>query len=374
MLPLSLLLSTVLAQSRPVQASSPTARPFPLMVGDPAPALSVSRWLKGSPVARFEPGQVYVVEFWATWCGPCVRGIPHLTELQERFAGKVQVIGVDVWEPETAKVEPFVKEMGARMEYSVAMDDAPAPPADCDNATKWSSENGKTSLAWLHASGWHKEGIPVAFIVDAQGRVAWIGGPQQLDESVASVVAGRWDLARETQTYRHHAAKRVQALPIQERLNAAQRKRDFQGVVGCIDELLALDPEQYAYYAGGKFQTLLLDLKEHDEAYAFAREALTGVAKDSFSALGQIAYVIVFMSGDVVAEELAVARAAATRANELTKGERPGILDTLARVHFLSDEIEQALELQKKAVALARDDGERKELEGHLREYERARG
>jgi len=69
-----------------------------------------------------------------------------------------------------------------------------------------------------------------------------------------------------------------------------------------------------------------------------------------------------------------LARAAATRANELTKGERPGILDTLARVHFLSDEFEQALEVQKKAVALARDESERKELEQHLHEYERAQG
>ena len=129
---LSLLLSTVLVQSQPVQASSPAARPFPLMVGNPAPALAAARWLKGAPVASFEQGHVYVIEFWATWCGPCVRGIPHLTELQERFAGKVQVIGVDVWEPEPAKVEPFVKDMGARMEYSIAVDDVPAAPADCD--------------------------------------------------------------------------------------------------------------------------------------------------------------------------------------------------------------------------------------------------
>lgn len=89
--------------------------------------------------------------------------------------------------------------------------------------------------------------------------------------------------------------------------------------------------------------------------------------------VGQIAYVIVFMSGDVVPEELAVARAAATRANELAKGERPGILDTLARVHFLSDELELALEVQAQAVALARDDGEKRELERHLHEYENAR-
>src|SRR5262245_13836420 len=147
MLILSVLLSAALGSSAQAMQPPPSAaRPFALMVGDPAPVLSVARWIQGNPVARFEPGRAYVVEFWATWCGPCVRGIPHLTELQARFAGKVDVIGVDVWEPDLAKVEPFVRDMGERMAYSVAVDDVPAAPADCDNLSLWSAEHGKTTL------------------------------------------------------------------------------------------------------------------------------------------------------------------------------------------------------------------------------------
>ena len=58
------------------------------MVGDPAPRLQVDRFVKGAPVKDFKQGQVYVVEFWATWCRPCKESIPHITELQKKYGSK----------------------------------------------------------------------------------------------------------------------------------------------------------------------------------------------------------------------------------------------------------------------------------------------
>lgn len=79
----------------PDQARSRQATPS-LAVGDPAPPLRVEAFLKGEPIAAFEPGKVYVIEFWATWCAPCIEQMPHLSALQTLYADRgVTIVGTD---------------------------------------------------------------------------------------------------------------------------------------------------------------------------------------------------------------------------------------------------------------------------------------
>lgn len=141
-----------------------------LSVGSKAPALGITDWIKGEPVKEFQPGTVYVVEFWATWCGPCIRGIPKLTELQKEHEGSLVVIGVAAFErgagqtPDLRrqKLQSFVDARSASMKYRIAFDPA-----------------GQSGTNWMTAAG--QRGIPCAFIVNHEGIITYIGMPTGME-------------------------------------------------------------------------------------------------------------------------------------------------------------------------------------------------
>src|ERR1044071_8796476 len=89
-------------------------------LGEAAAPLEISEWVKGGPVdlAAVKGKKVVVVEFWATWCGPCRVSIPHLTEMQKKFA-KRDVLFVGISDEDSAKVKTFVDGMGEKMDYTV---------------------------------------------------------------------------------------------------------------------------------------------------------------------------------------------------------------------------------------------------------------
>src|ERR1051326_2398059 len=148
-----------------------------LKAGDPAPKLQPGKWIQGEPVKEFEKGKAYIVAFWATLCPPCRASIPHLNEIHNKFKDKkLVVIGQDCSENDEAGVEKFVKKMGDKMTYRVALDDKEAT----------------MNKTWMEAAG--QGGIPTAFLIDTKGSVAWIGHPLQLeDKTIEDVLAGKFD-------------------------------------------------------------------------------------------------------------------------------------------------------------------------------------
>jgi len=198
------LASALLGATPAARSAAPPGTPAagerfaPLEVGDPAPPLEVAHWLRGPAVQAFEPGQVYVLDFWAVWCQPCVALLPHLSELQERLADRgVHVVAVTVPdEKDNPKqgIEALVEREAATVHLPIAYD-APADPQACDTLPLC----GKTSLAYIRAA--LLDGVPLAFVVDGRGRVAWIGDPSALPPVVEPVAAGTWDLSDARRRY-----------------------------------------------------------------------------------------------------------------------------------------------------------------------------
>src|SRR5262249_22509158 len=84
-------------------------------LGQAAAPLKISDWVKGKPVelAAGKGKQVFVIEFWATWCGPCRTSSPHLTELQKKFKDQgVTFVGGGAEATDTVKW--FVARMGGK--------------------------------------------------------------------------------------------------------------------------------------------------------------------------------------------------------------------------------------------------------------------
>lgn len=337
-----------------------------LSLGDKAPPLAVSKWVKGEPVTGFEKGKTYVVEFWATWCGPCRESIPHLTELQAKNKD-VPFIGVSVWENNPADVEPFVKEMGDKMNYRVVMDDVPAPTGTSPRARAQAARQGKMAQGWMTASG--QNGIPTAFIVNGEGRVAWIGHPMiGLDAALAKVKDGSYDLDAEAAKFKKAAENERKLRPLQREFAEAAQAGDWDKALAALDKALAIDPTS-AGAGMQKFSILLGELKDYDKAYVYGAELVDGAAKNNADVLNGIAWTIVDPDGDVAKKDLALARRAAERAVEVTKGERGDVLDTLAKVHHELGDLKKAIEVQEEAVMKGKGKDYERELADRLEQY-----
>jgi len=189
-------------------------------------ALGKLEWVKGSAPTAWEPGKVYVLECWATWCGPCIAAIPHVDELYDKYQEKgLRVIGVNVWEDGKDKVADFVKAKGDGMSYPVA----------------YTGKGGAFETEWLKPAG--VTGIPHAFVVK-DGKVLLTTHPMQLSEAIIEgLLAGGEEQTKalegikETQHKQEEASKAIKAF------RQAAVKKDAAAMDTAFANLKKLDPE-----------------------------------------------------------------------------------------------------------------------------------
>ena len=336
----------MLAAGAAAQAPKPEVT---LKVGDPAPPLHVEKFIKGDAVKELEKGKVYVMEFWATWCGPCIAAFPHVTELQKKYADQnVVVIGVDIWERDRSGVEKFVQEQGDKMGYRVAME-AVEPGAG--------PNDGKMSRAWMHAAG--RNGIPCSFIVDRELKVAWIGHPMMMDGPLEKIVAGKFDAQAEAAAEAARTAK-------QQEFSAAMRAKDFDKALSIIDGMIASDAGSAKMYRLTKLQ-VLAQKGDAAAANALAKE-IAGAAGDDRGTLLSVVQVMSMAPKSAGLDQdlmLSLAKRVAEKAQDTDWQARMW----LARVHAARGEFEQAAAVQRRVVETA-DPRAKAAMERALAEYE----
>jgi thiol-disulfide isomerase/thioredoxin len=332
-----------------------------LKIGDPAPKLQTGEWVQGDPVKEFDKDHVYVVEFWATWCGPCRATIPHLDKLHEELKDKgVVFIGQDVWERDEAKVKPFVTEMGDKMSYRVAMDD------------KSKEEKGFMAVNWMEAAG--QNGIPAAFVVGKDSKIAWIGHPAGLtSEILTSVAEGKFDSAKAAEIAAKQKEKEKASRERQQVIMKAAQKKDWDAALAGLDELEKAEPER----AGSLLYTRLnFTVQKGDSAAAAAVAKKLGEGELSKipQAMNQASWMILTELKEPSGEAVDAAVALAEKGLKSVKGkdgkEASGpLMDTLARGKFMKGDKEGAVKAQEEAIAATEDEDMKKNMEESLASY-----
>jgi len=295
-----------------------------LQVGDPAPPLTIARWLCGPEVAHFEPGQVYVLDFWAVWCPSCVALLPHLSDLQDHLAGRgVHLVAITLPDTEAnspAAIAAFIDRKAGSFRTAVAID-TPAAPETCASQPLC----GVTALAYLKAAA--LDGIPSCVVIDRSGHVAWIGDPAALDPVVEAIASGAWDLA---QARRRYLAWRL------------------------------AEPRLF------EFRSLLKD-GHQTQAYQLGRELVRGPFAEVPGILRSIALSILDLD-PAPPRDLDLALEAA-RDSVTSSGRREwGSWSVLARTRFQRGELSDAIDAQQHAVDLA-DEAFRARLQHTLDSY-----
>ena len=183
-----LLLIVLIGSTTPALCEDDSNATPSLTIGSAAPPLIIENWVQDGngafePVTTFSKSHVYVVEFWATWCGPCVASMPHLAELQGEYSDKqVQIISITTEDLKT--VEAF-------LDRNVRGDDEKTY-RELTAAYCLTSDPDRSCYAdYMEAA--QQQGIPTAFIVGKDGHIEWIGHPNRLDEPLGSIVDSTWD-------------------------------------------------------------------------------------------------------------------------------------------------------------------------------------
>jgi len=336
---LALVMGCSLAKDEKKPAPEPVKA---IKVGDAAPPLVVDAWLNGEAIPSLAPGQVYIVDFWATWCGPCLQAMPELGELAAEYQNqKVVVIPLTTVDQRNSRkrIEEYVQKTGKKYGLRFAV---------CESDTM--------ERTWFEASG--AQGIPTTFIVDAAGKIAFIGHPMDVPDVLPLVIAGTW---KGEESYKA-------ILQMQQELEALQEQAEKEPAK--IRELYAAFEAKYPQKAkqpNSQFikALLLLVAKQFDDAKAISEVLLKeAIEKKRTGMLDKL--MTIWATPQLNPDKKHIDLSLKALEGLLTlSGPEPSaqLLFNGAEIYHLSGNSAKALEFLDKAIKTETDPEERKQME-----------
>lgn len=142
------------------------ASPAQLKVGEKAPEIVITNWIKNVPKSTDLKGKFIVIDFWATWCAPCLESMPHMNNLVNKYKSQSNLVFLAMTDEKVDKVNWLLK----RIPFSAAV---------VTDTTRQTSENFSVSS------------IPFCVVIDDKNIVRWTGHSADLtNETIDKIMEG----------------------------------------------------------------------------------------------------------------------------------------------------------------------------------------
>ncbi|MEL7121486.1 MAG: TlpA disulfide reductase family protein [Bacteroidota bacterium] len=204
-----------------------------LEVGKAAPEINITHWLHNVPKDKTLEGKFIVLEFWATWCGPCIQAIPHINELQASVKDREDVIFLSMTYETPEKASKAIK----RYDFQTAV---------------------VTDVTNLTQDTFAADAIPKTVLIDKAGKISWMGIPTELtEEKLQQFLEGRAIEEEEAEPKSEQRASRMS-----EYFGYVKSKENVFEIeaIGEYEGASAMAMSKGTYSIGSSFKELLANL------------------------------------------------------------------------------------------------------------------